>query len=195
MQESTLSTAQTTPDIDSYTVQRQTSWCANRNYKQCAQECVGQHHQASRRASSTQACPCDSGRLVMQLHEAQYRYGQLRGRDTRHCAVRLYTRNGGGHRIDTRKRKNREAMCLECACHKSSRTPMSAQSVTRNAGSGTTVYQCCTWSQSVQDCASCVSSSRNSNRTTLWTRAKTKAQIWAKGTTERACLLVKKKPG
>ena len=43
---------------------------------------------------------------------------------------------------------------------------MSAQSVTRIEGSGTTVYQCCTYSHSVQDCASFVSSSRNSNRTT-----------------------------
>ena len=42
---------------------------------------------------------------------------------------------------------------------------MSAQSVTRIAGSGTTVYQCCKWSQSVQDCASFVSSSRNSDKT------------------------------
>ena len=33
---------------------------------------------------------------------------------------------------------------------------MSAQSVTRIAGSGTTVYQCCKQSQSVQDCASFV---------------------------------------
>ena len=36
---------------------------------------------------------------------------------------------------------------------------------TRIAGSGTTVYQCCKWSQSVQDCASFLSSSRNSNKT------------------------------
>ena len=75
--------------------------------------------------------------------------------------------------------------------------PTSAQSVTRIAGSGTTVYQCCMWSQSVQDCVSFVSSSRNSNRTTtrsslharspsMSTRAKTKAQIRAEGTTERA---------
>ena len=74
---------------------------------------------------------------------------------------------------------------------------MSAQSVTRIAGSGTTVYQCCTKSLSVQDCASFVSSSGNSNRTTtrsslharspsMSTRARTKAQSRAKGTTERA---------
>ena len=34
-------------------------------------------------------------------------------------------------------------------------------------GTTDTCRQCCTWSQSVQDCASFVSSSRNSNRTTL----------------------------
>ena len=75
--------------------------------------------------------------------------------------------------------------------------PMSAQNVTRIAGSRTTVYQCCTKSQSVQECASFVSSSgtrtgqRRGRHPTpgdpaLWTRAKTEAQIWAKGTTERA---------
>ena len=91
MQESTLPIAQTTPDMDSYTVQKQTSWCANRNHKQCAQECVGQHHEASRRAASTQACPCDSGRLVMQLHEAQHRYGELRANKTPGTALAACT--------------------------------------------------------------------------------------------------------
>ena len=62
----------------------------------------------------------------------------------------------------------------------------------------------CTQSQSVHDCASFVSSSRNSNRTTtrsspharrpsIVDTSKTKAQIWAKGTTERASLPIKKK--
>ena len=49
----------------------------------------------------------------------------------------------------------------------SSTTPISAQSVTRIEGSGTTVYQCCTQSQRTHDCVSFVSSSRNSNKTTL----------------------------
>ena len=82
--------------------------------------------------------------------------------------------------------------------------PMSAQSVTRIAGSGTTVYQCCTYSQSLQDCASFVSSSRNSNRTatrsSLHARrpsvvdtSKTKTQIRVKGTTERAIHHTKEK--
>ena len=62
-------------------------------------------HKASRRAASTQACPCDSGRLVMQLHEAQQIWTTAREEDTRHCAVRLYTRSGGGDQYDTRKRK------------------------------------------------------------------------------------------
>ena len=69
---------------------------------------------------------------------------------------------------------------------------MSAQSVTRIAGSGTTVYQCCTYSQSVQDCASLVSSSRTRTgrrqgrhptpgSPALWTRAKQKRNFGQKG--------------
>ena len=74
--------------------------------------------------------------------------------------------------------------------------PISAQSVTHIAGSGTTVYQCCTP-------ASC---RRPRTRTgqrrgrlptpgdpALWTRAKTKTQIPAKGTTERAIHRTKEK--
>ena len=98
-----------------------TSWCASRNHKQCAQECVGQHHKARRRAASTQACPCDSGRPVMQLHEAQHRYGQLRGNRTpgtalAACALAMVVE------IRTTREKN-VAMCLECACHNHRRHP------------------------------------------------------------------------
>ena len=80
---------------------------------------------------------------------------------------------------------------------------MIAQSVTRIAGSGTTVYQCCTWSQSVQeDCQLRVvvqELEQDSNEVVTprpepqhVDTSKTKAQIWAKGTTERASLLFKK---
>ena len=48
-------------------------------------------HKASRRAASTQACPCNSGRLVMQLHEAQHRHGQLRGKRTPGTALSACT--------------------------------------------------------------------------------------------------------
>ena len=74
------------------------------------------------------------------------------------------------------KMEKREKLCE--TLHKDSRRAAStkaSQSVTRIAGSGTTVYQCCTYSHSVQDCASFVSSSRNSNRTT--TRSSPHARI------------------
>ena len=88
------------------------------------------------------------------------------------------------------------AVCLASACYIFPPAPIGAQSVTRIAGSGTTVYKCCKLSQSVQGCASFVSSSRSSNRTTtrssphtripdIVDTSKTKAQIWAKGTPDK----------
>ena len=72
---------------------------------------VGQHHKASRRAASTQACPCDSGRLVMQLHEAQHRYGQLRATGT---ALSACTLAMVADIRTTREKGKSEAMCVEC---------------------------------------------------------------------------------
>ena len=80
-------------------------------------------HKASRRAASTQACPCNSGRQVMQLHEAQHRYGQLRGKRTPGTALFACTLAKVAKIRTTREKGKSEAVCLECACHNHRRHP------------------------------------------------------------------------
>ena len=67
-------------------------------------------HKASRRGASTQACPCNSGRLVMQLQEAQHRYGQLRGKRTPGTALSACTLAMVAEIRTTREQGKREAV-------------------------------------------------------------------------------------
>ena len=95
-----------------------------------------------------------------------------------------------------------------CLAKSSSREWSAAASAPRASralqGPGTTAYQCCKHSQSVQDCASFVSSSRNSNRTatrssphawrpSIVDTSKNKSANSGKRTTERAIRRAKEK--
>ena len=125
----------------------------------------------------------------MQLHEAQHRiWTTAREQDTRHCAGRLCTRNGGGDQNDTRKNV---AMCLECACHNHRRHPSAPRASHASKARGrrcTSAARRAKLYKTAQ--ASCrrptMRSSHHARRPSIVDTCKTKAQIRAKGTTERA---------
>ena len=99
--------------------------------------------------------------------------------DTRCCAVRLHTRNRGGNRSDTRKKKKQLGGVSSIRACSHQRPERHAQRGLRDDGPVLHVEPL------RADCASFVSSSRNSNRMTLrsplhtessrmWTRIKQK---------------------
>ena len=67
--------------------------------------------------------PCDSGRLVMQFHEAQHKYGQLHGKRTPGTALSACAITMVAEIRTTREKGKSEAVCLECACHNHRRHP------------------------------------------------------------------------
>ena len=143
----------TTPDVERYTTRNhRRSWnTVNSHHK-----CVGQHHIARRRAPAKEAQTMAAmaadlvtgrNRKDRSCLTAQVK-AKPSGTHTEEDAIDSYQCNHTGYANHSKKREkirtNREAVCLECACHNHRRHPSAPRASRALQGPRRRCYQCCT---------------------------------------------------